>query len=95
MYDLPVKTAAERKQNQSFHKKLIRKGYSPVQKSVYARLLHSRTLLRGELKALKEDLPENGEIKVLTLSLADFREMTALLGPEFDMGLFADEVLVV
>ncbi len=95
MYDLPVKTALERKQNLRFHKKIIKRGYNIVQKSVYAKLIRNKELIKSELKELRDELPQSGEIKTLIINLADFREMNSLVGPEFDMRLFADEVLVV
>lgn len=95
MYDLPVKTAIERRQNQRFQKKLTKRGYSMVQKSVYAKLIRNRSLVKSELKNLREELPQDGEIKAMSIGLSEFCNMRSILGPEFDIGLFADEVLVV
>lgn len=40
-------------------------------------------------------MPENGLINTLEISLSNFRKMKTLLGDEFDMSRFSDEVIIV
>ena len=92
-YDLPASTPAERRTYCQFRKKLIRSGFQQMQESVYIKLLRNMNGISNELHAIRAASPTEADIRALPLKLNEFRKMEALMGPGFNMALFADDVV--
>lgn len=68
MFDLPVKTKLQRRAAAEFRNMLLDMGYSMVQFSVYVRYTPTQSGNRATVKAVKENLPPNGQVRVLHIS---------------------------
>lgn len=68
MFDLPVKTKRQRKVATDFRNLLLDMGYCMVQFSVYARYTPTQAGNRATVRAIKENLPSKGVIRILHIS---------------------------
>ncbi len=68
MFDLPVKTKKERQAATDFRNMLLDMGYAMVQYSVYVRYTPTQSGNRSTVKAIKENLPPKGKVRVVHLS---------------------------
>ncbi len=93
MYDLPMQDAAQRREAQSFRKKLLAYGYRQMQESLYVKLLRNISGTDSEIEAVQKIAPKQGVVQVLPLNLQTFRTLRTLTGDGFDMGLFADDLV--
>ena len=79
-FDLPVKTAEERKIANKFRKSLIKDGYSMLQLSVYSRIVRGRDTLAKHQKRLLQMLPAQGNVRCLEVSEKQYANMKLLVG---------------
>lgn len=79
-FDLPVKTAEERKIANKFRKSLIKDGYSMLQLSVYSRIVRGRDALAKHQKRLLQMLPEEGNVRCLEVTEKQYASMKLLIG---------------
>ena len=79
-FDLPVMTKAERKRATRFRKDLIDDGYIMLQFSVYARICKGVDTVEKHKKRLKTFIPENGSVRVLTVTEKQYASMDIVLG---------------
>lgn len=93
LFDLPVQTAELRKIYTDFRKQIIRRGYRQFQRSVYIKLLRNISSAEGERSWLEKNAPEKGDVRVMDMSLNQFRSLTAIRGAPFEMAVFADDVV--
>ena len=67
-FDLPVTTASERKNATRFRNFLLKDGYYMVQFSVYSRVCNGNDAVEKHFKRIKENLPPNGSVRLLTIT---------------------------
>lgn len=79
-FDLPVKTAEERKIANKFRKSLIKDGYSMLQLSVYSRIVRGRDALAKHQKRLLQMLPVKGNVRCLEVTEKQYANMKLLVG---------------
>ena len=79
LFDLPTGSKSERKSYATFRKFLIKDGYHMEQFSVYSRVLLSRDSADAHLKRLKANLPEAGEVTVITLTEKQYESREVLV----------------
>lgn len=79
-FDLPVKTAEERKIANKFRKSLIKDGYSMLQLSVYSRIVRGRDTLAKHQKRLLQMLPAQGNVRCLEVTEKQYANMKLLVG---------------
>lgn len=91
-FDLPVKTAQERKAATQFRKFLIQDGYHMVQYSVYARVCNGNDAVKKHETRLKQKLPSEGSIRLLIITEKQYEDMQILLGDKefYDTGQVTD-----
>lgn len=80
MFDMPVKTAEERKAYRKFRKFLINEGFIMHQFSVYSKLLLNNSANNALLERLKVNNPKKGSITLLTVTEKQFSRMIYLNG---------------
>lgn len=80
MFDLPVETAEERKKYREFRKLLIKEGFTMMQFSVYVRTCPNRDYSKFIEKKLKENVPNCGNIRLLTVTEKQYDDMKLLVG---------------
>ena len=93
LFDLPMKTAADRRAYAHFRKLLRKEGFVIFQESCYIRLLRNISSAQGELERIRRELPPEGLVHILPMSLGQFRSMQCLLGTPYDFGTFSDDVV--
>lgn len=79
-FDLPVETAAQRKEYRLFRKFLLREGYLMLQESVYAKLVVTEGAASAEVARLKKNRPKAGLVQVLKVTEKQFATMTYITG---------------
>lgn len=93
IYDLPTLTPQQRRDAQKFRKKLIARGFLPLQESVYVKLLRNASGADGEVTAMQKLAPPEGVVQVIPMSLQVFQNMRTLTGDGFNMKVFADDLV--
>lgn len=79
-FDLPVKTKQERRKATQFRNFLIKDGYYMVQFSVYARLCDGPDMAELHRERLRNNIPNNGSIRVLTITEKQYSNVEVLIG---------------
>ena len=93
MYDLPMTTRKNQKEYRQFRKLLIINGYRMLQESVYVKLLHNMDSAAAQKEFIHSTLPRGGQVNILTMTLAQFKQMESNQNDSFDFSLFSDDVL--
>lgn len=75
MFDLPVETKENRRDAARFRTDLISDGYMMVQYSVYARPCPTYEKTQTHYRRLQRMVPEDGEIRALTVTDAQWAAM--------------------
>ncbi|MEJ6018644.1 CRISPR-associated endonuclease Cas2 [Corynebacterium sp. H113] len=68
MFDLPVKTASERREATRFRHYLLDAGFSRVQYSVYVEYLPLGVNLAKTARDIKAKLPRGGEVRIIPVT---------------------------
>ena len=80
MFDLPVDTKKARHDYALFRKGLIKDGFSMMQYSVYIRHCASQENTDVHVKRVSEMLPDDGEVRVITITDKQFERMSVFWG---------------
>lgn len=80
MFDLPVKTKAQRRLATKYRKMLLDLGFSQVQLSVYSKLLINASGLARLLPRLRE-IPPDGAVRILRLTDEQWAKAWRFYGP--------------
>ncbi|MCG3131792.1 MAG: CRISPR-associated endoribonuclease Cas2 [Phycisphaerae bacterium] len=80
MFDLPVKTAADRKRYARFRKLLLNDGFSMMQYSVYARYCASEETAAVHRQLVRDGLPDEGQVRLLAVTDRQFGKMENYIG---------------
>lgn len=79
-FDLPVETAAQRKEYRLFRKFLLHEGYLMLQESVYAKLVINEGSAAAEIARLRNNRPKAGLVQVLKVTERQFATMAYIIG---------------
>jgi len=80
MFDLPVKTKAEKRRYVRFRNLLLDNGFSQLQYSVYARFCPNGEAAETYRARLKSKLPPAGHVRLLTITDRQFGKMQVFHG---------------
>ena len=80
MFDLPVKTKAQRRAATQFRNFLLGDGYHMVQYSVYARVCAGRDSVGTHKRRIKLALPPAGSVRMLIITEKQYRAIELLVG---------------
>lgn len=80
MFDLPTETKKQRKRYAEFRKSLIQDGFTMFQFSIYVRNCASRENTKVHIDRVKNLLPEEGKICIITITEKQFNEILLLKG---------------
>lgn len=80
MFDLPVETAAQRRDYRQFVKYLKQIGFIMFQESIYVKLSINEAAVKNMEKALKSHIPSKGMVSMITVTEKQFASMDYLLG---------------
>ena len=79
-FDLPVETAAQRREYVRFRKHLIKSGFMMMQESVYCKLLLNGTQYLSVQNGLKSNKPSAGLVQTLLVTEKQYSKMEFLVG---------------
>lgn len=79
-FDLPVTSPKDRKVATRFRNFLLKDGYYMVQFSVYSRVCNGNDAVEKHSKRLKANIPDNGSVRLLTITEKQYQNMSVLLG---------------
>ena len=80
MFDLPVTTAAGRKEYARFRKFLIKSGFMMLQESIYCKLATNDSAADAILSNVRLHKPEDGLVQVLRVTEKQFARMEYIVG---------------
>ncbi|MDD6241079.1 MAG: CRISPR-associated endonuclease Cas2 [Eubacteriales bacterium] len=94
MFDLPVDTAAERREYRKFVKFLKEEGFILFQESIYVKLSMNESNVKLTETAIQLHLPSKGLVSLLTVTEKQFQDIDYLLG-EFHSDVVASPDRVI
>ena len=80
MFDLPTDTGKARKDYTHFRKMLLKDGFTMIQYSVYVRHCASEENADVHYQRVKDFLPPDGEVRILTITDKQFERMRIFWG---------------
>ena len=80
MFDLPVDTKRARRAYTQFRKGLLKDGFTRMQYSVYIRHCASEENAHVHISRVQNFLPDDGEVRVLTITDKQFERMRVFWG---------------
>ena len=80
MFDLPTDTKKARRAYTQFRKALLKDGFAMMQYSVYIRHCASRENVDVHVQRIQAVLPDEGEVRILTVTEAQFKRMRVFWG---------------
>ncbi len=80
MFDLPVKTKAERRAASQFRKFLLQDGYYMLQFSVYVRVCSGLDSVTTHTRRLKLNIPSCGMVTKLIVTERQYQQCELLIG---------------
>lgn len=98
MFDLPVRTKAERRAATQFRQFLLKDGYYMMQFSVYVRLCNGIEAANKHRMRILHALPKEGSIRTLLITERQFKSMEILCGekiPDLDENKKKNTVVVL
>jgi CRISPR-associated protein Cas2 len=94
-FDLPVGSDKQKREYTHFVKNLKKEGFYMIQYSVYAKLNMDQRAADSSIHSVKEFLPVDGVISVLTVTEKQFASIVYLLGESKSDVVSDDDRLVV
>ncbi|MBQ3379737.1 MAG: CRISPR-associated endonuclease Cas2 [Clostridia bacterium] len=94
-FDLPVETAADRRNYTRFRKFLIKSGYMMLQKSVYCKLALNMTAANASIESVRRNKPPDGFVSLLVITEKQYSRMEMIVGEFQSDVVSSDERLVV
>lgn len=79
-FDLPVLTAAQRREYRKFVKLLKKSGFLMMQESVYVKMCLNDFNVKATLAVLENHKPKEGSVATISVTEKQFSSMTFLVG---------------
>ena len=79
-FDLPVKTADDRRQYSRFHKYLLMQGFVMMQESIYSKIALNSTAADAIKSNLRANKPRTGNVQILSVSERQYQSIECLVG---------------
>ena len=79
-FELPVSTKSARREASHFRNFLLHDGYHMLQYSVYARVCNGRDAVAKHRQRLRNNLPDNGSVRLLVITEKQYESIDILLG---------------
>ena len=79
-FDLPVKSASQRRIANKFRRFLLSDGYHMLQYSIYARTCNGVDAVDKHKKRLYGSLPANGSVRMLVITEKQYQSIEILVG---------------
>jgi len=95
LFDLPVLTAAQRREYTRFRKYLLKSGFVMQQESVYSKLALNTTVAQRIAENVRKNKPQEGLVQMLTITEKQYSRMELLVGETNGEVLQTDERMVI
>lgn len=95
MFDLPVLTAADRREYRKFRGYLLKNGFIMLQESVYCRMALNKTLADSVTERLRKQKPPKGLVMVLSVTEKQFQNMEIITGSYASDVIDTDKRIVI
>lgn len=95
MFDLPTKTAGERREYSKFRRFLVKSGFLMMQESVYSKIASNPTMGDAFVENLRKNKPPSGLVQVLKVTEKQYSKMIYLVGQANTEVLDTDERIVI
>lgn len=95
LFDLPVLTAAQRREYTRFRKYLLKSGFVMQQESVYSKLALNTTVAQRIAENVRKNKPQEGLVQMLTITEKQYSRMELLVGETNSEVLQTDERMVI
>ncbi len=95
MFDLPVVTAADRREYTRFRKFLIKSGFMMMQESVYCKLAPNSNAGDSLINQVRKNKPPEGLVQVLKVTEKQYSNMEFIVGHSTSDVLDTDERVVI
>lgn len=82
LFDVPVRTKAERRRYVHFRKELQRRAFSMLQFSVYARCYPNEEAASSVRLQIRDLIPKHGKVRLLSVTDHQFGKMDSFLGSQ-------------
>lgn len=79
-FDLPVKTKEQQRAATHFRSFLQKDGFYLIQYSVYGRVCNGQDDVAKHQKRIESNIPNNGSIRLLTITEKQYESISILLG---------------
>ena len=79
-FDLPVKTAEDRREYAKFRKHLQIHGFVMMQKSVYSKIAVNASAAQAIKKDVVDHKPRNGNVQILSVSERQYQNIDIIVG---------------
>lgn len=93
-FDLPVETAADRREYTRFRKFLIKSGFMMMQESVYCKLALNQTAAGSVIEKIRAHKPPKGLVQALLITEKQFSRMEYIVGSYDGDVIISDERFV-
>ncbi len=80
MFDLPVKSKAQKRSYTRFRKHLLNQGFCKLQYSVYARHCPSEDSASHYRDSVARELPSEGQVRLMSITDRQFGKMQVFVG---------------
>lgn len=80
LFDLPVKEKDQRRAYMKFRRLLLEQGFTQLQFSVYAQYCNSEEASIAKRRRIRNALPEDGHVRLLSITDKQFASMEIYLG---------------
>ena len=94
-FDLPVLTAANRRNYYLFRKFLIKSGFLMMQESVYCKIAQNNAAADSIVEGVRKNKPEEGLVQVLRITEKQYNKMDFIVGEKPDNVIDSDERLII
>lgn len=96
-FDLPTDTNQEKKEYRNFRKALIENGFFMMQYSMYVRTCPNRDYAKKFEGKLRQEAPQNGNIRLLSITEKQYDDMVLILGikSEIEEVVSAERIIVI
>ena len=79
-FDLPVQTAAERREYSLFRKHLVKSGFIMMQESVYCKLALNMSVADAIMDQVRKTKPPQGLVQMLVITEKQYTRMEYVVG---------------
>ncbi len=94
MFDLPTLTLNDLREYRKFRKYLLSNGFIMLQESVYTKLAINPTVSEQIRKGLRNNMPKDGLVFVLSITEKQFNAIELLVGAKGSIYCDSDKRLV-